>query len=651
MVSNYLNTFKDPNTNLIAFDIETTGLTSALESRKLAKGEMYASPTEFAIKSSSGGDIYGFTNYASKDVYNKLSKGASFGAEYAEAGRRFAAFDKPTRSATELVDLLKHSVIPGKSNVIMGHNIGPFDLKILSAQYAQEQRFVTPEQIVRAQKVPFSNRSAEWAEIHDGWKRANSAINKTLRTHDSNLKIIDTLGKFRKGEFLSPYNTGKGLAQGILSGYLPGVRSHWYRQFIGSRLEHEEALLQSSFATTKGTSLAQFMGFIGHKFKGAAHDPRPDVANLLSFTKSDALHGYVSRLEGYHKTGNFAKLEEETQSYLNYQKGLQAKALRGGSLREGQKSLANFMVGNSKAVETEAAVNFTDQLVEGFMKAPKGVRILTGMAGLTLAYGVYKSVFGTKDEVRRIDGLHPGNKGMATHVIRSMTDFGSGWRGLIKIPRQLSMEAMGMWDRTTTSAVVLPDKQEIMSLVKRVTVRRSKKDLPHARQLVHDINQAFKAGLDPKQMIFVNEEGVRTQGAKTKQHLRMVIRHERQHTYSFATGQKAAMAFKMPPKLRDFIAGRYEKDNWQEESLAWVAGWSALGKGALGRLESQIGQEPTAEAMRSIKLTKTAAINKWKSQGRTSYGANLKNMPTHGLVNQVLSEGAQGHKRFQGKSF
>lgn len=442
--------------NLIGFDIETGGLLPRLLPTTQL-GAKHTNVLEFAIQSSRG-QSYGFTKYASSELYGVLAaEEGDFAKQFAEAGERFRTYvaqgGKLYSSSAIATTISKH-IIPGKTNILVGHNINWFDIPILTSDIALEKNMITSEQLRKLRMFGVPGKSnKEFLRFYDsvirsGWQKANQQILKTWQQHDSNLSIIDTLGTTRTTAFtetMLPYAQAQlGLINQIQMGYYPGIHQLWHQHFYQKAIDSGKtpklaaryAQQQAMFAAKVGTSAEESMKFFGMQFKGQAHNPIADVANELELLKSKALK---SRLNAYsyaidNKANEIIKIEHLKR--LSSQQAKVESTLATSSIREGKLKLAREM----SSIATESTSQYSNPILreglkEGFGKwwedlSSRG-KLGWGLGITGVTYLGLKALFAprtkyTTDQPNSISGLHPGNKGMATNIIRSQTDFGSG---------------------------------------------------------------------------------------------------------------------------------------------------------------------------------------------------------------------------------
>lgn len=701
----YLSALTDPASNLIMFDIETTGTKTILEEYSRPKGQKWAKPTEFSVRSTAGYESYGFTRYAKPGVFKQLASGSEYAEEFALASQRLASYAGPRYKATDIVSQLAEAIVPGRKNIIAGHNIGGFDLKVLSAQYAMEKGYVSRQQLRNfhiAGKTWSSTQRKEAQDIvNAGWQKASNEIMATFRNKDANIRIIDTMGRFKTGTFVTPAEDTGGLVQSLIRGYLPGVRQTWQDVIMGKGETLEKAFETSQYAAAKGSALSSFMGFLGVPFEGKAHDPAADTRANLAFVQSKELQQFVSRGEQDIATQNRASLFKSLSGFLNMQKAEQADVIRRGTPRPEKLKLAQVMSGTDFSSRTPRGQvgNFFRELGEGFMRAPKGVRWGAYGLGALTGIGIIRGMF-PSDEYRKMDGLHPGNKGYATSTIRGMTDFGSGWRGLIGISPQIASMLTAQFSNSA-GFVINPGKptvdmgsgplSSLQSMVRSgMELSKDPAAITAGNRFIKDIDDALAAGYSTPEVAFI-KTGLEGQS------VRNIIRHERQHVYSNVTGGKAAKAMQkstIAGARRVFLQGRGvgSVKDYGEEYLGYMAGFRRLGphqiaselQGLPGPIKGQVLRDLHALAPR-IEHTRKSAQFSWLTQRRTPFGASdsyiakrntlvamkmnspetiarhaisrlqqstseaLKSRPTAGLIG-VLSKLAKGATKYMGKT-
>jgi|GEM_PF-5192512 hypothetical protein len=295
-------------------------------------------------------------------------------------------------------------------------------------------------------------------------------------------------------------------------------------------------------------------------------------------------------------------------------------------------------------------------------------------------------------------GMHPGNSGYGTSVIRGMTDFGSGWRGLIGISPEIAKMLTANY---TDSAgfVITPGRATVdmgsgpLSSLQNM-VREGAKNDPSAQasasRFISDIDDALAAGYHTPEVAFVKT------GLKDGPNIRNIIRHERQHIYSNVTEGKAANAMQkstIAGARRVFLKERNVRQvaHYGEEYLAYMSGFKGLNAKQLSReleglsspVKAQVQRDITALGPR-IEHTRKSAKFSWLTQRRTSFGASdsyvskrntminikmnspqtiarhaitrlqqstsdaLKSRPTVGLVG-VLAKAAKGASKFMSR--
>jgi hypothetical protein len=426
---------KDPNLNLINFDIETSGLHAPLESPiKGSTGVM----SEFAIKSSTK-TTHGFTKYASVTEYSKaMLSGGSFSPQFQQAAKRYIDYQGPSFSAEGVVQELGSHIQPGKRNVIAAHNLGGMDWKYLSAHYALEKGYVTQEQLSTYRGLGQNAHAAQYFHnvIRKGWEDSSNAILKSLREKDSNLQLLDTFGAMteKKGIWPRPEMLGgeKGLIGNLLEGKLPGVASHWTSEFEKLGYPIEKAVEQASFAARKGTSLEGLIRLTGGAFTGEAHHPVSDVTNQGAWLDKE-LNNILSTPEDQLYRKYFANQETEVLDVLASK-----------SSSTGQKRLAGIMKAGLPTSFESTPSQFEQlgmDLWSGFKKAPISARIGIGIGAglglLVIGRGLFahdrKEVFSrnrrisaSDDDYNTISGMPHG--GYAQQVRHQMTPFGSGFQ-------------------------------------------------------------------------------------------------------------------------------------------------------------------------------------------------------------------------------
>lgn len=546
-VHDYLNMVRDPNANIIAFDTETTGTKTILEEYNQIKGQTYAKPTEFSVRSTSGFEAYGFTKYSDPRLLKALAKDPEYGAEFSAALGRRQAYKGELHTASSIVNQIANAIVPGKKNILLGHNIGAFDLKVLSSQYALEKGFVS-----KADIIEFHEASRAWGsqrrkeaqrKINAGWQRAADEINQIFKAKDPNLVMMDTLGRFKKGTFVTPMKEGSGLISSFMKGYLPGVRETWEMASKGAGLSEKEAFNQSLYAASKGTSLGSFMNFLGMKFEGPAHDPRADTLNNIRMAQSDELFNLVGSMDNEIKKRDVKSMHSRLIGFLGEQQAEQAEVLKKGSPRADRIRLAKFMTEAKFDKTPPVRFQILEDLISGFKKSPLEVKIGMGALGGLLALNAMSGLFrhdrkisANDEDYRQFSGMHPGNGGYATSNIRSMTHFGSGsifgLRGFSAVsgltgaflkPEEIATKLLPILN-------FMPTKKEFLSLQFRTGLRQrgfnsktTKKAILNYYNDTLKIKKAISNHNGINGMIIVDP---------SNPELRYTIRHERQHFYN-----------------------------------------------------------------------------------------------------------------------
>lgn len=605
-VKSFLSAVDDPRANIIGFDIETTGTKSALEFYS-GPGGTYAKPTEYAISSTSRYKSSGFTRYAKPGILKRLSQSQDYGVEFGEALGRLQRYRGPKVKAIDIVNQIADAIIPGKKNIIAGHNLSGFDMKIISAQYALEKGYVNRQQIkdFRAAATNWSSQGRVNAQeaITAGWERASQEIMSTFRKKDANVQFLDTLGRFKTGTFVTPVDTEEGLIQSIMRGYFPGLENVHVDAGLQAGLSSQKAVEQAQYASAKGTSLSSFMKFIGMKFEGQAHDPVADVQADMDFINSKRLREYVGQMEGYIASGNKEALHAEMVRFLEFQKAEQAEVLRKGVGGPQKIALAKHMAGLEfeKDLPKGRFANFISEIGAGFNKQPMSTRIALGAGALTIGALAISNIFNRDRTIHADDGyyntitgIHPGNRGYATQIVRGMTDFGSGYRGLINIPSiigsYLPADMSGAGGFVIGNPVVCSTHRDIQSgerslkniLDEDIAVSTNKiRSMVNGMETMSegaepayrkaldkfkaDIADAEKAGFKPSEMVFMNQKTIeqfaKDRGGSKLQIMKDLLRHERQHTYSNVTGGLLTKEIASTPSLvthaTHFLQERY----------------------------------------------------------------------------------------------
>jgi hypothetical protein len=414
--------------NLVGFDIETTGLQSPLEAPSRTSGSM----TEFAIQSGTQ-EVHGFTKYANIPDYTKAWEGAdrNVGVQFKSALQRYIGYEGKSYSATDILHTIGSTFAKDKVNVVTGHNLTAFDWKFLTTHHALESGLITETTLDRFKKYAATNPDSHALSsyfsnnIKPGWEKAQSSALGILKQYDPNVQFLETLGeldptgKFKSSKFPRPNNLAgpRGMVGTYLQEKFPGLHSFYKEHFMAGGLKEKPANEEAFYAARKGTTVEDWMKFAGMEFKGKAHDPTYDVRNHLAYLKSQEIRGLEDLTQ-----------KEASQRFLSHQ-----SSIAGRTINEG-KSAGSVKLGLEMkeilSTSPKVPIEPVAEWWKGITKAPLHTKIMIGGAGALLAYAGFRLLTSGFDEPQKQEGLHPGNGGYATGIIRNNTDFGSGYKGL-----------------------------------------------------------------------------------------------------------------------------------------------------------------------------------------------------------------------------
>lgn len=666
-----LSIINKPDANIIGFDTETGGLLSQLEPG-VKTGAQRSSIFEFAIKSNKK-ETYGFTTYASAEAYaNSVNQGGDFSEQFGLAMERYKQYHGKPYSATDIVSEIGSHIIPGKTNILLGHNINWFDLKMLSADYAIEQGFISKKDITRFHELGMGPKTngEEYNRLQqvvtEGWGKANNAILKSWALKRGNLKIIDTLGTPRVSKYIVPMrSTQEGLVRNILGGYYPGIRQHWYQRELNKNIMAEGmdpgmaaeiAAHQAQFPSMVGSGLEDISAFFGRKFTGPAHHPMADISNTIEFVKSKGLRSRLKAMDLAINNKAERFINREHVRYLANQRMIAERTLSNGSAKPGKLSLANDIIEGTSGLASPTTNTFKTGLNKWWGELPAKSKIGYGILGAATAYMGLKALFGsrtryTDDQPQVPSGMHYGNRGYATQIIRSQTDFGSGWRGIISTNAQLFKNIFGSNIGGVTAHNAYGQAMSIFNHRKDLLGKnikwwwkpfstKPKYNYKNIRDLIKEIHQSQKAGLES--IIILPQSSASSRLLKNK------IAHERFHMYSNKVHNNnvypsTPLLSGVTPSIVNKLAKIYHPNMFNEEYLAYTAGAKRYyHKGFMGMTGYDVMDtgilSRDLSALKEIDLITKTAKTIWKSEGKTSFGAKIDGLHpgNNGYATQII---------------